>query len=515
MTLEGRTAGDALPDVKLLPPLDALPSSCSTSALPTTPTRQGSDIVLPCFPLDKDEDARIVPETRGIKLILTEGRYMEMMKHVEDSQKVFSRWSKCFVATQVIREDCEDDEEDGEGHEPLDTVDSSDDSQVPTENALVRLKGLQNASDLNGSLGKLGRFDSDKNRWEIQIGGGDVAKLVRPENFEILPQDERPLRRGSLVQIFGVQNSRELNGLLGKLLFLNPTTNRWDVDIEGGRGARSLKTENLQRVPRDTPHKAFSTWRTPSDVGGQWRLAEVGVVMHLEELKEVKVKRKKGAKAEKGYEVTLSAFGRAKILSVLNPEAFAEKTTYLRTQVQDFVDEDAEDDLVNHEKSRVDNLLRDVIQLQVSSMPKANVAIDGEMMRRLESTVQMNPGLWKLVGLWQSFLKIWSSAKKLSEIASGEEDITELQKKLKQTKSELSAAADKKIYETVPLQQMIQSPSHLERLRIFASALQKEKTQLEEKLEKVSLFDALNSPIQLKKGETWVPFGPSSPRSKL
>lgn len=532
-------AEDEFPPVKLMAPLDALPRSSSTRPLPTTPTKEGDAVVLPCFPLHKQQDARIVPYTEGIqmKLVLTDSRYVEMMKHVEESQKVFSRWSKRFVATQIVRYDADEEEEEEVAEKSLPLHDAPSSTCTSLEGlqvedtgsratahtgglrmgAFARIQGLQSAHDLNGSLCKLLNFNDSSNRWEVRIFGSASSKAVRPENLVVVPTDDRPMMRGSLVCVSGIQKSPELNGSVGKLLSFNPKTNRWDVDIEDEIGVKSVKLENLEPAPKGIPHKAFKAWRTSADVGGQWCLAEVGVVLHLDKMKEVQVKKSKDGPAEKGYEVTLSASDRVRLRHVLNPEAFADRTTYLRVEVEDYVDQDSEDGENRKEDSaRMNGLLREVLQLQMSSIPKEmNIMMDKKMVQRLESTGSMKPNLWKLVALWQIYLEIQTTAKQVSELAGGEVNMKSFRRKLKESRLELEAAVNKKIDEALPLQQLIQAKSSRERLRIFTCALQREKDSLQEKMEKVSLIDVLNSSTEKNKGKSWIPFPFPATRSKL
>mmetsp|Transcript_57766 Transcript_57766/g.162947 ORF Transcript_57766/g.162947 Transcript_57766/m.162947 type:complete len:506 (-) Transcript_57766:237-1754(-) len=50
--------------------------------------------------------------------------------------------------------------------------------------AEVRLKGLVAAPELNGALGRLQEFHSDRGRWAVILPGTEPPKLVRPQNLE-------------------------------------------------------------------------------------------------------------------------------------------------------------------------------------------------------------------------------------------------------------------------------------------------------------------------------------------
>lgn len=47
---------------------------------------------------------------------------------------------------------------------------------------LVQLRGLQSAQELNGKLGRLRRFDSAAERWEVEVRGSGLKRL-REENL--------------------------------------------------------------------------------------------------------------------------------------------------------------------------------------------------------------------------------------------------------------------------------------------------------------------------------------------
>lgn len=51
----------------------------------------------------------------------------------------------------------------------------------------VIVKGLQKNPEKNGSLGSLKKFNSEKGRWVVQLGSGDVN--LKEENLELLPDN--------------------------------------------------------------------------------------------------------------------------------------------------------------------------------------------------------------------------------------------------------------------------------------------------------------------------------------
>eukprot|EP00913_Durusdinium_trenchii_P029147 g27325.t1 len=57
----------------------------------------------------------------------------------------------------------------------------------------VRLHGLQNAAELNGRIGRLQRFDSTADRWEVEVRGeGQGRKRLKEDNLQVPQKPEVP-----------------------------------------------------------------------------------------------------------------------------------------------------------------------------------------------------------------------------------------------------------------------------------------------------------------------------------
>lgn len=429
---------------------------------------------MPCFPLEASDDARLIPDSQGIVLIVTEPRYMALMRQLQKTKGSSSPSSSsssnlpgCLLATVIAR-----------GEEEL-------------------------AADA--------------------------------------PDGQTAMRRGDLVCLARLQKAPGLNGAAGKLLHYWQARGRWDVDVAGeDRGVKALRPENLERLPEDAPHGAFHAWRTLQDAGAGWRLAEVGVVLRLEKLEEVRAKQKEGAEPEPAVKVTFSVLGkRARIRSVVNPEALAERAGHLRVKVEDLQDRDTADALES-EETRVLDLLKDVLQRPApsASSPRERSLVQAlAVMPRPDIVEQLSAGrgkeFWELVRFWQAFLQTRSMAAKVEDIPESvlediikhmpaiqeggevkEEDLRKLAPELaKVFRPELSVFDRANIDSALPIQLLIQADTHRERLRILEKALEREKAHLKKGDERGSLDEML---VRADSDEgIWKPFAPGEIKSKL
>jgi len=343
---------NAIPSIRLLPPLSDLPTAADVESEASS---QDDVLTLPCFPLEVAENVRIVPHSKGIVLLVSEARYVALMRSVwETSKRAKAGQSghRCLVATQIIRrrdEDC-----------PATAADDSSD--------MLRRAAIDDSSDM--------------------------------------------LRRGAIVKLKGLKRAPELNGSVGKLLHFHPRTERWDVDVED-IGVRALRTENLMRLSDDTAHKSFGAWLTSADVGGDWQLAQVGVMLHLEKFEEITASKTSAGNRQPAYKCTFSAVGRAHISHICNPAAFADRSTFMLARVKNLADKDEGIGLMAQE-ARVVTLLKDLLMQHqkltqgVSVVPKKKV---------LES-LSAGPGakFWEVVALWELFLQAHVRTLKLKNI---------------------------------------------------------------------------------------------------
>mmetsp|Transcript_16628 Transcript_16628/g.30894 ORF Transcript_16628/g.30894 Transcript_16628/m.30894 type:complete len:457 (+) Transcript_16628:83-1453(+) len=425
--------------------------------------------ILPCCCLEPADNARIVPHQKDLVLIVSDPKYTAMLDYVQDSaRKGATDRPLCFVATQLVR---------GE---------------------------------------------------EVSLPHGSAMDVFR---------------RGELVRLEGLRRASELNGRIGKLLHFHERTGRWHVDVEDRVGVKALALQNLERVPGSTPHKPFSAWRTSADVGGQWCLAEVGVVLHLDKSEEVKAVKKLGDEPQKARKCTFSAVGRARVKRVLNPKSFAEGgSKYLLVQAEDFEDKKAEDGQVDQE-NRLLKLLKEVVDLHVATASDVSVVPNEKAFEQFSA--KCGKDFWKLVIFWDHFLQVQCRAlglkdrvhRLLSRLSDDKElsqklsarvqqafqskprtiDVTdlppELQKELQglQTPGDLSYFDRVRIAEAAPLQQLIQSDTHQQRLSILQDALLREKRRLEAPLleEEVAVLDDIVDPTSSTESKSEVP------RSKL
>jgi hypothetical protein len=331
------------------------------------------------------------------------------------------------------------------------------------------------------------------------------------------------LQRGALVRLKGLQRA-EMNGSIGKLLYFSCGRGRWDVDI-ADVGIKALKEENLEWVSNDTPHKPFTAWRSFADVGGNWQLAEVGVVLHLDQCQEITTLKQEGGAQHSALKCTFSAVGRARVHGICNPEAFTERASTLLAEVSRFPDEDVTLAQKQHE-GRTVNLMKDILVLHRKTTPKKWLSVVAK--KSILDSLGARPGkeFWGVVSVWECFLQARVRMQKLRNVideslekmaaelpsdeshrlaakinsmlkasetvkksAQGEGvhaiNITDLPLALLGKFQNLGAQMEPSVFDrraidrALPLQQLIQAETHRERLQIFEAALLREKAELE------------------------------------
>eukprot|EP00928_Gymnodinium_smaydae_P055747 TRINITY_DN39231_c0_g1_i1.p1 TRINITY_DN39231_c0_g1~~TRINITY_DN39231_c0_g1_i1.p1 ORF type:complete len:502 (-),score=111.40 TRINITY_DN39231_c0_g1_i1:165-1610(-) len=427
---------------------------------------------LPCFPLHDADNARIVPHSKRIVLTITETQHVNLVRHVQESRAKMqdaTGWS-CgrFLATRAVR-----------------------DAEPP-------------------------------------------ASAVASDDVE--------LRRGRLVKLHGLRRA-DLNGSIGILLHFCGLRRRWEVDLEDRAGVKALKPENLEPVPVDTPHKAFAAWRSARDVGGAWRLAEFGVLLRLEKSEEMRT-----AAGAVALRCTLSAEGVGRLRSVANPNAFAERSAVLMASVERVAadaraaETPAAAQVQRDAEAAVLRALRELLELQGSSDSSVSIVPDKGEIDRLSA--QSDREFWKLVGFLEALLQAQLRGKSLKssmdslmkrlgqnmpleqqlELMGRMVDMLQRNSKVdengqrvvavdmndlptsvldeirKMRPPELTFFDRKRLDETLPLQRLLQSESHEQRLHILLSALAAEKqrlTQVEISDEEVTLAGVLGQSVVL------------------
>ena len=135
------------------------------------------------------------------------------------------------------------------------------------------------------------------------------------------------------------------------------------------------------------------------------RMAEVGVIFYLDELKEVSEQTQDRVK----YIGQHSVVGRVKLEKVLNPSVASTRDTYLRAEVTELVDTDAE---VSSDEAEEElrSLFLELVDTQgkLGEEPRFTDAVKETLAFGKGSGVD-DKGLWGTVLLWQQFLEQRSS----------------------------------------------------------------------------------------------------------
>ncbi|CAH0379145.1 unnamed protein product [Pelagomonas calceolata] len=233
-------------------------------------------------------------------------------------------------------------------------------------------------------------------------------------------------------------------------------------------------------------------------------LAEVGVVLYLEDLKEVSQQTNDAVKYVCSHKVLDS---RVRIKHVLNEGDSRTRETYLRCEVEELVDDDETDEEsseVSQLEAAVRDSLRDVADMQ--DQGKEDVRFSRDAVGKLEASRGVGSGsLWGVVELWKNFLDARAQAagrrvqqdvqnrliKYLSEKNGGSGDkqlpqsvnLSELPADLQR---DVRTLRDRVMEDVGPLveeqtsgvQRLVQASSHAERLRLFERMVANEKNRL-------------------------------------
>lgn len=230
------------------------------------------------------------------------------------------------------------------------------------------------------------------------------------------------------------------------------------------------------------------------DDSGGVRLSEVGVVFYLKDLKEVSEQTNDRVK----YVCQHVLIGRVTLQRVLNPRAFADRTTYLRVECEDLVDEDEGADCEALEIELTEKL---------KQVAEAQQRADAEVTFPVQEVEQMNAtrgaGFWGVVSHWQTYLDSRMVARQrqfeqgvrtkiieyfqregkaipqslmLQELPTDvQRDFLLLQKQFQEEAEALEQAQSSSV------QELVQTSSHTERLRMLSSMLEQETKRLDAK----------------------------------
>mmetsp|Transcript_52552 Transcript_52552/g.83401 ORF Transcript_52552/g.83401 Transcript_52552/m.83401 type:complete len:192 (+) Transcript_52552:3-578(+) len=73
--------------------------------------------------------------------------------------------------------------------------------------AVVRLKGLTGAAELNGRKGRCISFDPESGRWKVDLG--DVHKNIKPENMTPAPGEKPPTKQSAEAEIKNLRSNED------------------------------------------------------------------------------------------------------------------------------------------------------------------------------------------------------------------------------------------------------------------------------------------------------------------
>jgi len=212
------------------------------------------------------------------------------------------------------------------------------------------------------------------------------------------------------------------------------------------------------------------------------RLAEVGVVFYLDDLKEVSEQTQDQVK----YVCEHTVIGRVRLKRVLNPSAWFDRSTYLRAEAEPLEDTDVEVESKPLEEE-VMQLLRDLVPLNKElKLPTYETSLLEE---RNSSRAEKN-GLWSLGEVWVQLLGAQLTVKRqvfqerLQEIIGPYADGKELRASdlpenviadIKALEAEFQAMGSRMVAQQLEFgQRFIQTDSHRGRLEQFKQTLEEE-----------------------------------------
>lgn len=231
------------------------------------------------------------------------------------------------------------------------------------------------------------------------------------------------------------------------------------------------------------------------------RLSEVGVVFYLHDLKEVSEETQDQVK----YVCEHKLIGRVRLRRVLNPVAFKDRSTYLRVEVEELVDSDADEDLSELEEEVMREVLK-VAELQTTMDARVRFNEDALRLRN----VSRDDGFWSMVGDWQSYLNSLASLRKQAFDMDVRKEIVDflkeeqgnvprqvslaelpepLQRRVVALQAQLQEDIEPLVQaSTTAIQALVQSSSHRDRLVRFMAMVETEEKRLTARFALQSLF---------------------------
>lgn len=234
---------------------------------------------------------------------------------------------------------------------------------------------------------------------------------------------------------------------------------------------------------------------------GSIQLAEVGVVFYLDDLQEVSEQTDDQVK----YVCSHSIVSRVRLKRVLNPRAFADRSTYLRVEAEELVDTDESTDLTD---------LEDQVREMIQEL--------GDLQRRVDSEVKISDtaleqfnvtraSFWEAVSLWDQYtagllqhrqqkftrdvqLRIEQLSKdpnfKVSRPVGIEDLPVEVRKDLVALQQQFEEEAGPMVKQkSSQVQEMMQSSSHFQRISLLQDLVADEQKRLGARLALKSLFE--------------------------
>jgi len=236
------------------------------------------------------------------------------------------------------------------------------------------------------------------------------------------------------------------------------------------------------------------------------RFSQVAVVFYLDDLKEVSEQTDDRIKFICSHKVV----GRVRMQKVLNPEAWFDRSTYLKVQVEDMPDTDLEDDC-EEETLKLVEAFESVMSMQVELGLEPRFA--DELRGKLDLARGEDSGLWNTVALWQEFshqrlVSIQKNAQRqmqellLPYIQKGERTasgqyVVNFDSLPSDIKTQLQSIQDQNNDEMqqlmsdpyLPFQLMLQEQSHGARLGMLTDMVVEEQKRLQARVALKSLFN--------------------------
>lgn len=239
----------------------------------------------------------------------------------------------------------------------------------------------------------------------------------------------------------------------------------------------------------------------PDDATGRIRLSEVGVVFYLNELWDHTDESNGMVK----YVCSHSIIGRVRLKRVLNPLCIANRSTYLRVEVEDLVDSDGAANCTEKEVQVV-NMVAELCSIQ----RKVGVGVHFSDQVVADMNATRGPGFWGMVSLWQDYLTKQAQAHQLKFEREIHDRIVAYLKDAKREMLSQTTRDGQEILGAMPLdvqkeviklqllfqeevspimreqsaciQELVQSDSHEERLYLFQQLVHAERNRLTAKL---------------------------------